>query len=341
MNKAKILSFVLLIAFAYANPYIETLISEFQTAPDSLERIELHALPFPYTIDLGGWTITTNAGTATINPGTILPYNGYVTIDRTNTSGVFSLNDISDTIKLCDNRGYGVDEVSWPSLPAMWGCSPTPPYGGSGALYRSNTYWMEINWYIDSTPTFDAPNDDYSSISGRILNQNGQPVVGAEVRAYGPTGGCDGYSDSLGDYRVAGLGEGKYWVFANYRNYSAHYSDSVYVGYSQHITGINITLPLSGIAEPDKLITNNISFSFPNPVKDGSKISFNLPKTARVIMKVYDAQGVLIKTIGQKRLNKGNHQIEFNLNQFPGIYFLIADIDGQRAITEKLVYLKP
>ncbi|MEO0115549.1 MAG: carboxypeptidase regulatory-like domain-containing protein [candidate division WOR-3 bacterium] len=219
MKKVKILPFVCLLAFTYANPFIETLISEFQTAPDSLERIELHALPFPYPVNLGGWTITTNAGTATINPGTILPYDGYVTIDRTNTTGIFSLNDTLDTINLYDNRGFWVDGVTWPSLPAGWRNAPTPPYGGSSAIYRSNTYWIETNWYIDSTPTFDGPNDDWSSISGRILNRSGQPIFNAYVRAYGPTGGCDAESDSLGNYTVAGLGEGKYRVTAEYYNY--------------------------------------------------------------------------------------------------------------------------
>ncbi len=219
MKKVKILPFVCLLAFTYANPFIETLISEFQTAPDSLERIELHAIPSYMSVELGGWTITTNAGTATINPGMILPYNGYVTIDRTNTTGIFSLNDVSDTIKLRDNQGHWLDAVCWPKLLAWWRNAPAPPYGGSSAIYRSNTYWVETNWYIDSTPTFNAPNDDWSSISGRILNQGGQPVRFAYVCAYGPTGGCDAESDSLGNYTVAGLGEGKYRVTAEYYNY--------------------------------------------------------------------------------------------------------------------------
>ncbi len=334
MRMIKFLLIVLLISFTYTNPIFITYINEFQTAPDSLERIELHETPAFGQINLGGWTIKTNAGTATINPGTILPYNGYVTIDRTNTTGIFSLDETCDSIILYDNSSLPLDWVRWPR-------SPAPPYDGSSAIYRSNTYWMEINWYIDSTPTFNGLNDDWSSISGRVLNQDSQPVVYAEVYAYGPTGGCDGYSDSLGSYTVAGLGEGKYWLRAYYRyQIQGHYPESVFVSYSQHITDIDIILPFIGIEEPTKSIAIAPFFSFPNPIRGNSKISLILSKKTKAIIKVYDTQGILVRILSNGMLNAGTHQFGLNLNTNPGVYFLNYQIGEQKAITKKLTYLK-
>jgi hypothetical protein len=342
MGIIKIFPFVLLISLVYSNPFIVTYINEFQTTPDSLERIELHETPSFGQIDLSGWTITTSAGTATINPGTILPYNGYVTIDNTNTTGIFSLNEVRDTINLYDNRGYWVDGVCWHSLPACWGNAPAPPFGGSSTIYHENwaAYENPVNWYIDSTPTFDQPNDDWSSISGRVTNQSGQPVR-VEVCADGPCGGSVGFSDSLGNYTIAGLGEGKYWLTTFSFNYpQGNYPESVYVGYNQHITGINIILPFSGIEQVNKSTTPIILFSLSNPISDNSKISFILSNKAKAIIKLYDAQGTLVRILSNGILNSGSHQFGLNLNTIPGVYFLDIKIGEQKAITKKLIYLK-
>jgi hypothetical protein len=343
MRMIKFLLIVLLISYTYSNPIFVTLINEFQTAPDSLERIELHETPFMGgPIDLSGWTIITSAGTATINSGTILPYDGYVIIDRTNTTGIFSLNDMQDSIILYDNMGWIYDMVSWHSLPARWGHAPAPPFGGSSAIYHENwsAYVNPANWYIDSTPTFNQANDDWSSISGRITNQSGQPVR-VEVCANGLSGGSADFSDSLGNYTIAGLGEGKYWLRTFSFNYpQGNYPESVSVGYNQHITGINITLPFSGIELVNKSTTSDVFFSLSNPIRDNSKISFILLEKAKAIIRVYDTQGTLVRTLFNGRLNAGTHQFGLNLNTNPGIYFLNSQIGEQKAITKKLIYLK-
>lgn len=86
-----------------SNPYIVTLINEVQTSSDSLEGIELHWAPLLPDFDdedLGGWFVTTSAGTAYINPGVILSPTGYVVMNSANTAGEFSLNDYFETIKI-------------------------------------------------------------------------------------------------------------------------------------------------------------------------------------------------------------------------------------------------
>ncbi|MEO0075426.1 MAG: lamin tail domain-containing protein, partial [candidate division WOR-3 bacterium] len=117
----------------FANPIIVTYINEVQANPPSLQRIELHEIPeeSSTTLNLSGYQIKTRAGVAIINSGVVLPAGGYVTIDATNTSGVFQINPICDTIVFRYNANSILDQVSWPHQPAGWQKAPTPPLNGS------------------------------------------------------------------------------------------------------------------------------------------------------------------------------------------------------------------
>jgi len=120
----RILAFLTaLVAISLANPILERVyLSEFQTSPDSLERIELVPVldPSRYPFEIGGAQIVTNAGTATIDSGVCFetPYS-LVVVDSTNTTGTFSLGDDSDDIRLyvpCDNDTLSFS-VRYPANP--------------------------------------------------------------------------------------------------------------------------------------------------------------------------------------------------------------------------------
>ncbi len=334
------------ITFIYANPIFVSYINEIQTAPDSLQRIELHTTPIPSGGSLNGWWIKTRAGIATINQGVTIPYDGYLTIDASNTSGIFQLNPIADTITIYSNYGWSVQSVIFPAQPVGWNKAPAPPFGGSISLYRSPYYsymeWDRVNWYIDSTPTFDEPNNNWSSISGTLLNAQGQPASGLFVDAKGPNGVMCGLSDAAGHYDIFGLGVGKYWltVWAVQQYVQVgNYPDSVYVGYSQNVSNININLPISGIEQTNHSVLSDNLISVQNPFRRNSKISFVLPYENEVLVKLYDTKGSLLKTLINSKLNVGNHQIGLNMHIVPGIYFLNIDIGKQR-LAKKLIVVK-
>ncbi|MCX7784618.1 MAG: T9SS type A sorting domain-containing protein [candidate division WOR-3 bacterium] len=336
--RLSVICLLLFFSAVNANPIIITYINEIQTAPDNQEAIELHLTPygFSYPINIGGWTIQSRAGMATINPGIIIPLDGYVIINRSNTTGIFQLNETIDTISLYNNFGWLSDRVIWPYDPTNWQTIPTPPYNGSACLYRSpawsSMYWDRINWYIDSTPTIGLPNDNWSSISGTVLNSQGQPLINRPVEADGPTGGMTCLTDSNGNYTIAGLGQGKYWITVwNSSNQPAgSYPDSVYVGYSQNVSGINITIPTMSIKKEDSYLAQSLLFSIPNPIKSNSLIS--LPLKKNLVGKIYDAKGILVKTIP-------NNQNQFELNLSSGIYFLKIN-SGKQTFTRKIISIK-
>ncbi len=185
---------------AFSNPYPvsqPTLINEVQTSLDSLEAIELHWAPPPpdiQDIDLGGWFVTTSAGTAYINPGVILPDSGYVVINSTNTTGGFSLNDSLETIKI-----YPPDEDFLPDSLSIFFLLDSfsiflPPEGKSAALCNElvpdpgdTEYFDQILYfYWDSSPTLGYENDDQHSwgiIKGGVWDKYNQPISGALIKA--------------------------------------------------------------------------------------------------------------------------------------------------------------
>ncbi|MCX6843476.1 MAG: T9SS type A sorting domain-containing protein [candidate division WOR-3 bacterium] len=180
---------IMLVAIAVANPVMTVVFSEIQTAPDSLERIELHMYSGLHGYDLSGAQLITRAGTAVIDSGLAIGYDStYVVIDRSNTTGVFSLGDDSDYVRLCIPGSYETLSVRYPANPfrahdASW----APPFGASASILQwwewQNGEWFDYyTWYVDETPTFGAANDDASGgICGYIRDDRGLPINGATV----------------------------------------------------------------------------------------------------------------------------------------------------------------
>lgn len=138
----------------------------------------------------------------------------------------------------------------YPVLPAGYGHGPTPPFNGSVALYTYSLGEPDFsNWYIDSTSTFGMENDDWSSISGRVLDHDSNPAYYHEISATGPTGGISYYTFNRVPYSLQGLGAGKYWVQARYQSNWYAYPESIELGYNEHLTGYDIVFPFDAVQE--------------------------------------------------------------------------------------------
>jgi hypothetical protein len=239
-----------------ANPVPEYFFSEF--SPDPADQwLELHHWPeFTGPRDLAGWTITTRGSTCTLN--CVLPDQGYLVIDSAGLAsglgfGSFRLDPDCDTVVLAGLWGE-YDWLTYPSAHAGQGLSPGPGPGASASVYyRDDWNGPYVNWYVDSTPTPSAGNDDYSTVSGLIRGARGEVFSSGTVWFSSASGGCgcDVIYDTL--YHVAGLGPGRYrasfygWFQNHYYRYEL--PDSVDVGYSAAVTGIDIIVPLTAVAE--------------------------------------------------------------------------------------------
>ncbi|OYD15168.1 hypothetical protein CH333_06450 [candidate division WOR-3 bacterium JGI_Cruoil_03_44_89] len=336
MKKFFVLVIFCLTGIISADP-IPLMISEFQTSPDSLERIELNY----YT--LGELTVVTRAGTAYVD--TSLLSECFPVIDSTNTEGNFSLDDVCDTITIFFSEDLYVDTLSLiypvPCLPAP------PPYASGSHFYQ--TYVGE-DWYIDSTPTFGEVNDDYPycRISGAVFGGDSVPIEGAEVKAtLHEFWDWVDTSDVDGSYSFTDIYPGSYTLIATRDGY---YPDTI--GVSTHALcpaeEVDFYLSIMGIEEESNhefSIVNLQLYVHPNPFSTTTVISYSIGSCGQlsvigksqgpitdhrllITLSIYGLSGSLIKrfTIYESRFT--NHEItwdgrnESGISVPPGIYFI-------------------
>jgi WD40 repeat protein len=82
-----------------------------------------------------------------------------------------------------------------------------------------------------------------------------------------------------------------------------------------------------------------ISQNYPNPFNPSTTIEFDLPKFSDVRIEVYNIAGQKIQTLIDKKMSKGNHQVEFNAqNLSSGVYFYRIEA-GEFQDVKKMILL--
>ena len=62
---------------------------------------------------------------------------------------------------------------------------------------------------------------------------------------------------------------------------------------------------------------------YPNPASSRVNLNFSLPERGKFTIELFQANGILLKTISNETFDAGNHQIEFNTSElFSGIYWI-------------------
>jgi len=81
---------------------------------------------------------------------------------------------------------------------------------------------------------------------------------------------------------------------------------------------------------------------YPNPFKGNATIKFTLQETAKVNIGIIDMMGNLVYTLGEKTLQQGTNEVNFNssdINIAPGTYFLNLTINDH-IVSKKIIELK-
>jgi len=91
-----------------------------------------------------------------------------------------------------------------------------------------------------------------------------------------------------------------------------------------------------------KLVTNNFNLyqNYPNPFNPETKISYTVPKTSDIVMKVFDILGIEIETLFSEQKQTGTYEITWNAEDLPsGVYFYRIQA-GSFVETKKMVLMK-
>lgn len=80
--------------------------------------------------------------------------------------------------------------------------------------------------------------------------------------------------------------------------------------------------------------------NYPNPFNPITKIRFDLPKSEKVVLKIYNVLGQEVETLLQNQIPAGYHEIEFNAqNLSTGIYFFKIEA-GEFHDLKKMILIK-
>ena len=80
--------------------------------------------------------------------------------------------------------------------------------------------------------------------------------------------------------------------------------------------------------------------NYPNPFNYETTVSFNLPRTANVSLKVYDITGQLVSNLVTSQLYAGSYAMKWPATDLPsGVYFYSLVVDG-RLLSRKAILMK-
>jgi parallel beta-helix repeat protein len=110
-----------------------------------------------------------------------------------------------------------------------------------------------------------------------------------------------------------------------------------------HQWGLTISFGmLTGIDEPQAVIPTEFRLyqNFPNPFNPVTQIQFDLPRTQKVVLKVYNVLGQLVETLIDYQMSAGRHQYQWQpVNKASGIYFYRLQAGDFNSV-KKMILLK-
>ena len=91
------------------------------------------------------------------------------------------------------------------------------------------------------------------------------------------------------------------------------------------------------IAAPQKF---ELVQNYPNPFNPSTTIKYSLPKTEKVVLKVYDILGNEITTLVSEERSSGNYEVKFDKNNLASGVYLYRIQAGEFTATKKFILMK-
>jgi endo-1,4-beta-xylanase len=100
--------------------------------------------------------------------------------------------------------------------------------------------------------------------------------------------------------------------------------------------------PLTGVSETSSKLPSSYKLkqNFPNPFNPTTNIQYDIPKTSKVTLKIYDVLGRIVQTLVNTEQKAGNYSVTFNAqNLSSGVYFYRLEA-GNYVSAKKLILIK-
>ncbi|MFA3783589.1 T9SS type A sorting domain-containing protein [Melioribacteraceae bacterium 4301-Me] len=210
---------------------------------------------------------------------------------------------------------------------------PTHSYNGTLEFYNMMRGFRPMPSYPNSLP-FSSDGTDYTPDGVYMLD--GDPVIG--------TGPIDGIYDGAGDRRmwlvtgpfslklndtaevviaqVGGIGLNHLDSITKLR-YNAEVAALFYNDFVYEMTSGKLTIPHQQHPANNTLYENYALYqNYPNPFNSTTKIRYELPAAAHVILIVYDILGKEVRRLVDDNKSPGSYSVNFNADGLPsGVYF--------------------
>lgn len=150
------------------------------------------------------------------------------------------------------------------------------------------------------------------------------------------------FGKELGEFNVTNIPYGTYELVAQKIGLDNAISQTVVIDpLNNQITGINLNFIINTV-EDDNILPDGIILyqNYPNPFNPITNISFYLPQTSDIKLKVFNVLGELVETIFDTELRNGFHTVTFSGSKFAsGIYLILLETNEFR-LSKKMLLLK-
>jgi sugar lactone lactonase YvrE len=146
--------------------------------------------------------------------------------------------------------------------------------------------------------------------------------------------GAAGYQDSSAAYATFTRPNG---IAANAAGDTLYINDN---GRVRMITGLDALTFIGSTESPGAPVRYHLLQNYPNPFNPSTRITFHLPATSFVSLKVYNILGEMVDRLVEKELPSGTHTVTFNASQMAsGIYFYKIQAENFFSV-RKMIFAK-
>ncbi|PIP79236.1 MAG: hypothetical protein COW85_01680 [Ignavibacteria bacterium CG22_combo_CG10-13_8_21_14_all_37_15] len=143
---------------------------------------------------------------------------------------------------------------------------------------------------------------------------------------------------------MEGLSSGSYQLSSSVVDYNTSDVNNVTVESANNYVNVDLVLTTDGVTsvEVSKNIVTNYALSqnYPNPFNPSTLISYQLPASGLVTIKVYNVIGKEIATLVNEYQQSGSYSKEFSANRLTsGVYFYTIK-SGSFSATKKMILMK-